>query len=63
MSNHTRNQRRRVFRRQKLMGVALLVVTFLFVLLCSTANEDCGAALVTGPLGLLLLFSKEIWIV
>ena len=59
----TRNQRRRrLFIQQKLMGLAMIVLTVLFVWLCSTNNEDCAAALLTGPLGLVMLFSKDIMI-
>lgn len=59
----TRNQRRRrLLIQQKLMGLAMIVLTVLFVWLCSTANEDCAAALLTGPLGLVMLFSKDIMI-
>lgn len=59
----TRNQRRRrLFIQQKLMGIAMIALTVLFVWLCSTNNEDCAAAFLTGPLGLVMLFSKEIMI-
>lgn len=57
----TRNQRRRrLFIQQRLMGLGMIALTVLFVWLCSTGNEDCGAALLTGPLGLYMLFSKDI---
>lgn len=59
----TRNQRRRrLLIQQKLMGLAMIVLTVLFVWLFSTANEDCAAALLTGPLGIVMLFSKDIMI-
>lgn len=59
----TRNQRRRsLLIQQKLIGIAIITITVLFVWLCSTANEDCAAALLTGPLGLVMLFSKDIMI-
>lgn len=59
----TRNQRRRrLLIQQKLMGLAMIVLTVLFVWLCSTTKEDCAAALLTGPLGLVMLFSKDIMI-
>lgn len=48
---------------QKLMGVGMLVISKVFLWMCSTGNEDCGAVFLIAPLGLLLLFSKKIWIV
>lgn len=44
--------------RQKLMGVALLLVTAAIILLFP---DDMGAAVFTGPLGIvLMLYNKEI---
>lgn len=64
MASYTRNQRRRrKFIEQRLMGVAMIAITIFFVWMCSSTNEDCAAALLTGPMGLILLFSKKIWIV
>lgn len=59
----TRNQRRRrkLFE-QRVMGVVMLVITAIFIWMCSTANEDCGAAIITGLMGIFLLFSKEVCI-
>lgn len=59
----TRNQRRRrkLFE-QRLMGIVMLVITVIFIWMCSTANEDCGAAIITGLMGIFLLFSKEVCI-
>lgn len=59
----TRNQYRRKLLEQKLMGIAMLVISAVFLWMCCTANEDCGAFLIIAPLGLILLFSREIWIV
>lgn len=57
----TRNQRRRrLLIQQKLMGLAMIVLTVLFVWICSTGNEDCNAAFLTGPLGFVMLFSRDI---
>lgn len=55
--------RRRKLLKQKWMGVALLVVSVVLVWLCSVTHEDCSAVFLTAPLGLLLLLSKNIWIV
>ena len=59
----TRNQRRRqkLFE-QRMMGIVMLVITAIFIWMCSTANEDCGAAIITGLMGIFLLFSKEVCI-
>lgn len=58
----TRNQRRRKLCEQRMMGVVMLVITAIFAWMCSTANEDCGAAIITGLMGIFLLFSKEVCI-
>ena len=36
----TRNQRRRKLFEQRMMGIVMLVITAIFVWMCSTANED-----------------------
>lgn len=60
----TRNQLRlRKMAEQKLMGIVMLVISAVFLWMCSTSNEDCGAVLILAPLGLLLLFSRKILIV
>ena len=61
----TRNQRRRkLFARQKLMGVAFLLATVGIFWLASTGatleDRDCTAILFTLPLGLYLLFTRHI---
>ena len=62
--SRTRNEkRRRKLLEQKLMGVAMLIVSALFLWMVWGTGEDAGALLVIVPLGLLLLFSKEIMIV
>lgn len=62
--SRTRNEkRRRKLLEQKLMGFAMLVVSALFLWMVWGTGEDAGALLVIVPLGLLLLFSKEIMIV
>ena len=57
-----RQKRRKLLIQQRLMGIVMIVLTVFFVWLCSTGNEDCSAAFLTGPLGLILLFSKDIMI-
>jgi len=62
--SRTRNEkRRRKLLEQRLMGVAMLIVSTLFTWMVWGTGEDAGALLVIVPLGLLLLFSKEIMIV
>lgn len=62
--SRTRNEkRRRKLLEQKLMGFAMLIVSALFLWMVLGTGEDAGALLVIVPLGLLLLFSKEIMIV
>lgn len=62
VSQRTRNEYRRRLCEQKLMGVVMLVISVLLLWMCGPANEDCGAVFFTAPLGLLLLFSRKIWI-
>ena len=62
--NRTRNEkRRRKLLEQKLMGPAMLIVSAMFIWMVWGTGEDAGAFLIIAPLGLLLLFSKEIMIV
>ena len=62
--SRTRNEkRRRKLLEQRLMGVAMLIVSALFTWMVWGTGEDAGALLVIVPLGLLLLFIKEIMIV
>ena len=62
--SRTRNEkRRRKLLEQRLMGVAMLIVSALFLWMVWGTGEDAGALLVIVPLGLLLLFRKEIMIV
>jgi len=60
----TRNEnRRRKLLEQKLIGLAMLVLSGLFLWMVWGTSEDAGAFLVIAPIGLLLLFSKDIMIV
>lgn len=62
--SRTRNEnRRRKLLEQKLMGLALIVLSGLFLWMVWGTGEDAAAFLVIAPLGLLLLFSKDIMIV
>lgn len=63
--SRTRNQRRRkLFARQTLMGVVLLLITIGVFWMASTGttfeDKDCTAALITLPFGLYLLFTRHI---
>ncbi len=68
MATYTRNQRRRkLLIEQRLMGLGLIAISVLIYVLALTGttieDRDGTALLFTLPLGLLLLFSKKIWIV
>lgn len=60
----TRNQRRRKVVEQKLMGIALIAICALMFWLASTEvtpeEKDCTAVLLIAPIGLYMLFSKQI---
>lgn len=60
----TRNQRRRKVVVQKLMGIALIAICALMFWLASTGvtpeEKDCTAVLLIAPIGLYMLFSKQI---
>lgn len=63
----TRNERRRYrqkLREQKIMGLVLLACCVMVCILCSTgttmADRDGTAVLLIAPLGLYLLFTKDI---
>lgn len=60
----TRNQRRRKVVVQKLMGIALIAICALMFWLASTRvtpeEKDCTAVLLIAPIGLYMLFSKQI---
>lgn len=60
----TRNQRRRKVVVQKLMGIALIAICALMFWLASTGvtpeEKDCTAVLLIAPIGVYMLFSKQI---
>lgn len=60
-----RNQRRRnAFLKQKLMGIAMLLISAGVIWLASTGatveEQDCTAVLLTIPAGVYLLFTRHI---
>ncbi len=55
-----RQHRRRYFLKQRLIGIALLIFTMLAVKLL---DGDATIALITVPLGLALVFSKQMLVV
>lgn len=55
-----RQQRRRYFIKQRLSGIAILILT---VLAIKTLDGDATIALFTVPMGLYMIFSKEMLIV
>ncbi len=60
----TRNEtRRRKLLEQKLIGLAMLVLSGLFLWTVWGTGEDAAAFFLIAPFGLLLLFSKNILIV
>lgn len=59
----TRNERkRRVMICQRLMALALIALSVLFIWMAGTADEDCCGGLLFGALGLYLLFTKRVCI-
>ena len=65
----TRNERRRYRKKimeQKLMGIILLLCCAVVLWLCSTGigldDRDCTAVVLLAPIGLWMLFSKQILI-
>lgn len=66
MRRKTREQRRKLMRRQKLYGLFFVVLSIVICVVCSFGQtaEDCDATviLLLFPMGLYLLFSKEICI-
>ena len=57
---HRRQQRRWYFIKQRLLGISLLIFT---VLATKLLDGDATIALITVPLGLYLIFSKEMLVV
>lgn len=63
-NNYTRTRRKKIckllyFTKQKLWGVALLLLTFYVGYL---SNGDLSAGVITIPIGLILIFSKRRWL-
>lgn len=52
-------KRRLYFMKQKLWGVALLLLTFY---VCYLADGDCTVGVITVPMALILIFGKGRWI-
>lgn len=52
-------KRRLYFMKQKLWGVALLLLTFY---ICKMADGDCSVGVITVPMALILIFGKDRWI-
>lgn len=60
----TRNQRKRKLKQQRLMGVVMIIISaIIFILACTgttTENRDATAALITLPMGIWFICTKEI---
>lgn len=60
----TRNQRKRKLKQQRWIGVAMLIISaIIFAVACTgttTENHDATAMLLTLPLGIWLICTKEI---
>lgn len=63
----TRNQRRQMFIKQRLMGLGMIIISIAIIAIASTGKtveeRDATAVLLTLPMGLAMLFSKSIIIV
>lgn len=67
MTSYTRNQlRRKTIIQQRFMGLVMILISAFVLWLASTGTnpveQDCTAIFFTLPLGLWLLFSREIMI-
>ena len=64
MKTMTRNQRKRKLKQQRWMGIAMLIISVLiFAMACTgstTESHDATAMLITLPLGIWLICTKEI---
>lgn len=65
--NAKNKSRRKMLIKQKLMGLVLIVISALIFVMASTGRtveeRDCTAVLFFLPLGIALLFSKQILII
>ncbi len=66
MRRKTREQRRRLMRKQKLYGLFFVLLSIVICLVCSTGktleDRDATMVLLLLPFGLYLIFTKEICI-
>lgn len=66
MRQKTREQRRKLMRKQKLYGLVFVLLSILICLVCATGktpeDRDTTAVVLLLPFGLYLIFTKEICI-
>lgn len=66
MRQKTREQRRKLMRKQKLYGLVFVLLSILICLVCATGktpeDRDATAVVLLLPFGLYLIFTKEICI-
>lgn len=66
MRQKTREQRRKLMRKQKLYGLVFVLLSILICLVCATGktpeDRDTTAVALLLPFGLYLIFTKEICI-
>lgn len=66
MWQKTREQRRKLMRKQKLYGLVFVLLSILICLVCATGktpeDRDATAVVLLLPFGLYLIFTKEICI-
>lgn len=66
MRRKTREQRRKLMRKQKLYGLVFVLLSILIRLVCATGktpeDRDATAVVLLLPFGLYLIFTKEICI-
>lgn len=64
MARMTREMYRRKRREQRLMGLVLLILCGVILWVCSTGetveDQDAGAILLLAPMGLYMLFTRDI---
>lgn len=64
--SHSRLMKRKL-RQQKMMGIGMLIITLVIFMMAASAtnfvDQDVTAALITGPMGIWMLLSKEVLLV
>lgn len=62
----TRRERAKIMRTQRMYGIMMLALCAFILFMCSTGvtpeDKNATAVLLIAPIGLIMLFSKNIWI-